>query len=381
VGVKISARELNRSTLDRQLLLRRESCPVEDAVRRVGALQAQHPAGPYVALWNRVADFDPTDMDSAFSTQSIVRATLMRITLHPVHAADYAIFREGIEPTLRAARLNDRVTASGLTVSDADALVPPLLTFANRPRTGDECEAWLERRLGYAPGPGAWWGLRQYAPLLHVPDGSPWSFGSPRSYVAAKPRPKLGERSSERGLQHLVVRYLEGFGPASIADVAAFAMVQRSRVKAAVKALGDDLEQLEGPSGEILYDVALAPRPVEDTPAPPRLMAMWDSVLLAHADRSRLIPPAYRAYVTRSNGDVLPSVLVDGYVAGVWRAVDGGIDVTAFRRLPADVWDALGEEAVGLSRLLADRETTAYRRYDHWWAKLSGAQVRILPSV
>ncbi len=46
----VSARELNRATLARQLLLDRQSLSVADAVRRVVALQAQQPASPYVAV-------------------------------------------------------------------------------------------------------------------------------------------------------------------------------------------------------------------------------------------------------------------------------------------------------------------------------------------
>jgi hypothetical protein len=49
----ITARQLNRATLDRQMLLRREPRPVADAVKRLLALQAQEPASPYLALWNR----------------------------------------------------------------------------------------------------------------------------------------------------------------------------------------------------------------------------------------------------------------------------------------------------------------------------------------
>ena len=116
-------------------------------------------------------------------------------------------------------------------------------------------------------------------------------------------------------LPTLVRRYLEGFGPASIADMGRFALVQRVRVKAAVQALGGSLMQLEGPGGTVLYDVPGAPLPAGDTPAPPRLMAMWDSILMAYTDRSRVTPPGYRKLVCRMNGDVLPTLLVDGYVA------------------------------------------------------------------
>ncbi len=378
--MRITARALNRATLARQLLLGRASLPVAEAVRRVVALQAQHPASPYLALWNRLAAFDPADLDTAFAGRAVVKATLMRVTLHAVHADDYRAFREAMEPTLRAARLNDaRFRVSGLTVADVHALIPDLLEYADQSRTAAESEVWLERRLG-APTPGAWWALRQYAPLVHAPTGAPWSFGPRPSYVAARSRPVLADPDvSAVGLQELIKRYLEGFGPASMVDLAQFAMVYRPRVKEALKAISGDLERLKGPDGKELYDIPGAPRPDEDTPAPPRLMAMWDSILLAYADRGRVIPPGYRALVTRSNGDVLPTLLVDGYVAGMWRPVAGGIEATAFHALPDDAWEGLAAEAHSLLSLLADRDARVYSRYDHWWAKLPRAEARLLP--
>jgi hypothetical protein len=68
--MSLTARQLNRATLGRQLLLRREPLDVVDAVRRVVALQAQEPVSPYLALWNRVAAFDPIDLDAASTARS-----------------------------------------------------------------------------------------------------------------------------------------------------------------------------------------------------------------------------------------------------------------------------------------------------------------------
>ncbi|MFE7805567.1 winged helix DNA-binding domain-containing protein [Streptomyces sp. NPDC057430] len=380
--MKISARGLNRSTLARQLLLRRENVGAADAVRRVVALQAQQPASPYLALWNRIAGFDPSELDEAFAHGTVVKTTLMRITLHAVHADDYQAFRTALHPVLRAGWLGDRFTVSGLTPADADTLVPELLAFADRPRTNAEYEAWLEQRVGTAPKSGAWWGLRHYTPLLHAPTAPPWSFGERPSYVAppdppAPPTPEV----SDAALGTLALRYLAGFGPASAADVAQFAMVQRARVRRVLTALGDELVRVEGPDGEELFDVPGAPRPDEDTPAPPRLMAMWDSTLLAYADRSRVIPPDYRPVVIRRNGDVLPTLLVDGHVAGVWRPAEGGIEATAFHGLPDEVWEGLAAEARSLTSFLAAREPRVYSRYAHWWSRLPAGERRVLPGA
>jgi hypothetical protein len=376
-GRKLTARQLNRASLGRQLLLRRASLDVVKAVHRVVALQAQEPASPYLALWNRLAKFDPVALDRAFAKHSVVKGTLMRITLHAVDATDYPAFHEAMQPSLRAARLNDRrFRGTGLTTADALALLPEVLEFAATPRTNAEGEAWLDERLGVTPKPGVWWAFRQFGPLQHHPTGGPWSFGPRPSYVAAHPHAPSGD--TDAAVQWLVRRYLEGFGPASVQDIAQFSTILRPPVRDAVTALGESLVRFQGPDGRELFDVPGGLLPPEDSPPPPRLMAMWDSILLAYADRTRVIPPDYRRLVIRSNGDVLPALLVDGYVAGVWRPVEGGIEATAFHKLSDEAWAGLEAETRGMLTLLAGREPTVYRRYVRWWKGLPGAEVRVL---
>ncbi|MFD8205591.1 winged helix DNA-binding domain-containing protein [Streptomyces sp. NPDC059695] len=378
----ITARALNRKTLHRQLLLEREPVGVAEAVRRVVGLQAQHPGSPYVALWNRIAGFEPADLDEALGAFELVRSTLMRLTLHLVRAEDYRAFREGMEPTLRGSRLHDpRFTKAGFTAADADALLPGLLEYAASARTGAELREHIEKVRGGPVEAVVWRMVRQYAPLWHAPTGPPWSFGTAQAFVTAAEPPVLRDpEASAAGLAVLVRRYLEGFGPASVPDMAQFTTAPRGLVRAAVQTLEGELERLQGPDGTVLYDLPGAPRADGDLSVPPRLLAMWDSVLLAYADRSRVIPPEYRRHVIRVNGDTLPTLLVDGYVAGVWRPVGGGIEVSAFHPLsPAD-WEAVGVEAASLGRLLAARDPHVYRRYDHWWVKgLPAAESRVLP--
>jgi hypothetical protein len=372
----LTARQLNRATLGRQLLLRREPLGVVDGVRRIVALQAQEPASPYLALWNRLADFDPADLDAAFADRAVVKASLIRLTLHAVHAEDYPAFHTAMMASLRASRLYDeRYTTSGLSIADADALLPDLLEFVARPRTKAEIESHLAARLGEHK-PRAWWALKTFAPMHHVPTGRPWSFRTPSSFVAARPR--WAPKSSDESVQRLVRRYLEGFGPASVADFGQFTIIRRAVALQALRDLGDKVEVLEGPNGTTLHDVQGASLPAEDTPAPPRLLPMWDSILLAYSDRSRVIPPDYRRVVIRRNGDALPTLLVDGFVAGVWRPVEGGIEATAFHRLSKEEWAGLETEAAALVKFLADRDATVYRRYARWWAMLPSAEVRLL---
>jgi hypothetical protein len=374
----LTARRLNRATLARQLLLEREPLTVVDAVRRVVALQAQSPASPYLALWNRVAGFAAADLDAAFANYTVVKASLMRITVHAVAADDYPALQHAMASTLRAARLHDdRFKNTGLTIDDADAVVPDVLAYTTEPRTSAEMEAWLEKRFGY-PVPRLWWALRHYAAVVHAPTGGPWVHGARPAYATARSRPPGGDPA--KSVQRLIRRYLEGFGPASAADIAQFTMLRRPVISAALEALASSLEVRDGPDGAPVYDVPSAPLPDETIEAPPRLLGMWDLSLLAYAGRGRVMAEEHRKLVFRRNGDVLPALLVDGHVAGVWRPVEGGIQATAFRKLPARAWQGLGAEAQALVAFLAERDPLVYRRYAHWWDELPAAQVRLLPN-
>ena len=85
----LTTRQLNRATLARQLLLDRAHLGVLTAMERIGGLQAQEPASPYIGLWTRLDPFATADLDRAFAERTAVKATLMRVTLHAVSAADY----------------------------------------------------------------------------------------------------------------------------------------------------------------------------------------------------------------------------------------------------------------------------------------------------
>lgn len=369
----VSLRQLNRATLARQLLFERAPHGVLDGMRRIVAIQAQEPASPYLALWNRLAGFDAADLDAAFTDQTVVKASLMRITLHAVHAEDHAPFHAAMLPSLRASRLADnRFKTAGLSIAAVDQLLPDLLEFTAKARTKTDIEGLIAKCLGKA-NPRAWWAFKTFAPLLHVATGGPWSFGPRASYVAA-PTAKTPSSWAD-SVQWLVRRYLEGFGPATVLDIAQFSLLRRPVIRDALSAMASDLRVLRGADRAELFDVPDGLLPDEDEPAPPRFLPMWDSILLAYADRSRVIPPDVRRIVIRSNGDVLPTILVDGLVAGVWRPVTGGIEVTAFHALSSSTWRALQQEAAALVAFLAERDPGVYGRYGRWWSALPNTDV------
>ncbi len=378
---EIGPRELNRATLQRQLLLDRHDLPVPATVGRVMALQAQEPAAPYVALWNRIRDLDLSAVDESFRTRQVVKASLMRITLHAVSAVDHPVFHEACVPILRAARLNDRrYTDTGLTADDADRVLDDLLDFLREPRTRDEIVDRLGAVEHGSSEPRLWWAMRTFAPLVHVAEGPPWSFRQPLRYEAAPDHRAHHEPDEAQDV--IVRRYIEAFGPASVADIVQFTMQKVPVIRAAVTRISDDLVTLRGPDGTELLDIADGPPiPAASVTAPLRLMAMWDSALLAYRDRSRILPDAARPHVIRRNGDVLPTVLVEGTVAGVWRMTDDGIEVSAFRPLTSDDHDELEREARALVAAVGDRRPLPFRRYDSWWSKLPSDNTEVQVDV
>jgi hypothetical protein len=308
--------ELNRATLARQLLLERVPLDVPTAVHRLGALQAQRPRAPYVALAARLEGFEREDLSRALHDRAVVRATLMRETLHLVTAEDYPHDAVAMAPyfnRLREKYLPDGVDMARVVELAAQAeaaLAEPLEATALRPIL-----AQLEAQMD---DDRVWRRVRTNALILHVPGDETHAFGQRNRFVAAAAW--LGAREAEEadGTRRLVRRTLASFGPSSRADLAAFTGLAVAAIEPALAALEPELERLTDERGRELYDLRGAPRPPADTPAPLRLLGEWDNVLLAHADRTRMFDDETRRRVIRNNGDVQPTILLDGIVAGTW---------------------------------------------------------------
>ena len=371
----LDARALGRATLARQHLLERASTEVGvvDLIERVGGLQAQEPASPSIALWTRRHAFGAEELASAITARQVVKGTLMRTTLHAVSSADHRRLRPAVAPSASGIRRQDRRDPPD------DETMARLLAatgaWTAQPRSLTELRAhlaplWPERD----PDEVLWW-ARRSAPLVHAPDPTaPWSYGRRPRLVDATAWLGEAPRIALAGsLEHLVRRYLGAFGPATAGDIAAWSGVAVTTLRPAITALDerDVLWHGQDARGRTLLDLHDAPRPDADTPAPPRLLPMWDSLLLAHADRTRVIDDADRAVVIARNGDTLATFLVDGRVAGLWwaEAADGGrthIAIEPFQPIPAPTMTALRDEADALAAFVEPHEPLVYARYRRW---------------
>jgi hypothetical protein len=370
-----SLRELNRATLARQHLLERARGTVPEVIGRLAGLQAQAADPPYVALWSRRRSQTIASLEKALEGRIVVKATLMRSTLHLVAAADYAAFDIATAES-RVANWRATVRRTGISLDDLHA---GLLTFCAKPRTVAEIDAWLD---SVAPGIGsaAPAGVRSAAfrvaraggGLVHVPPSGLFGRRDKPSYVAARAWLKgWASPSPDDALQTAVTRYLTAYGPASVEDIGKWLGQPRlPRIRAAVAALGERIVALTGDDGRKLVDLVDQPAPPADTPAPARFLARWDSVLIGYDARDRILPSKHRAAVAKPNGDFLPTFLVDGFVAGLWsieRPNGGGaiLRLDPFGRLAPAERRSVADEAELLVRYAAPDA----KEHDVSWAR------------
>ena len=353
----LTVRELNRATLARQLLLRRHRLSVTQAVERVAGLQAQWPPSPYLGLWSRLDGFRPDDLVRAVARRHVVKATLMRTTLHLVSAADYVAYA-GIYRERRIAELQRQLAALGEEANFAAEGELLAALAAEQPRTRPELLALLGRpklRIEDRSPWLVWYGLVAHAGLVNGPSSSTWrSHTAGGTFVPARTWLGADGASGDAAAAQLVRRYLASFGPATRADIAQWTGLALSVLDPGLEPL--ELTRFRDELDRELYDIPRAPLPPADTPAPPRFLPRFDNLVLSHADRRRVLADENRTTVIE-RGEVRATFLVDGFVAGTW-ALDGGrVRLEPFASLPRGVRREVADEAARLEAFLAGRGT------------------------
>lgn len=338
----LTLRELNRATLARQLLLGRKRLSARAVIERLVGMQAQWPPAPYVGIWTRTTGFRRQALERDLGRGAVVKATAMRGTLHLVTPRDYGLIRsvrsetnlewetsvaKRLEPSVRA------LAAAG-PVSSAEAL-----EFVER-----------EHGLTGIEGRRAWSAVRMRAHFVHHYETALWR-GRPEARFVTLDEPEAHDPTEARA--ELLRRYLAAFGPASRRDMVAWSRMNVPEIQRALDRL-EPLRRFRDEQGRELFDVAGAPLPDPETTAPARFLPKWDNVLLAFADRTRVLPETYRRKVIGSNGDVAQTYLVDGSVAGMWRVEKGRVLVEPFAPLTRSAHRDVEEEARRLEAFLTE---------------------------
>jgi hypothetical protein len=302
-------------------------------------------------LWSRLHDFERSELTEALEQRRAVQATLMRMTIHIVSARDYHLFAAGVRQARRD-WWHGTARRSGLADTSLDQVAACVRSaLAAGPLRRARLVAALED-AGFDKA--LWSAAGLWVDMVRVPPSGTWERRRADLYGLADHWLEPLETTEAQGLAHLVSRYLRGFGPATMADIASWSGVNGTTLRPIVEGLG--LRRLRDDGGGELLDVADGVLPDPDTPAPVRFLPTWDATLLVHARRTQILPEQYRSLVfSTKNPHSTPTFLVDGAVAGAWRYEDGHVRLAPYGDLSTADRAALEEEGERLAAFHADQ--------------------------
>jgi DNA glycosylase AlkZ-like len=334
----LTQRELNRAVLARQLLLERVRLPIPRALERIGGIQDQYAPNAYIRLWSCLEGFRREDLTRALERRTVVQATLMRSTIHVVSKRDFWPFAVALRAGRREWWL--RVRKPRPDERDVEAAAAKIRgLMATGPRRRAELVEAVER---------SWGMLGPWLDVVRVPPSGTWEQRRAHLFQTAERWIGPEDVEPEEALDHLVRRYLAGFGPAARPDIAQWAGANVRDVARALARL--TLRRFRDEDGTELLDLPRAPLPDASTPAPVRFLPTWDAALLVHARRSGILPERYRPLVfSTKNPPSVPTFLVDGAVAGTWRYEARRIRIDPYERLDPAVRRELHDEAERLA--------------------------------
>ncbi len=348
----LKLRELNRATLARQMLLKREPLSVPAAVERLAGLQAQLPVAPYVGLWTRLRDFSREDLAGAIEDRKIVKATLMRATLHLCTADDYLRFRTTLQPMLSGAA-EAIVKQRGGNFDSKKLLAEARRYIGEKPRTFAEISEWAVKLMPGQDVGALRYTVRTNLPLVQTPIATGWSYSAKPEFTLAESW--IGQPiAREDNLPELVRRYLAAFGPASVTDAQTWLGM---KLKETFEKLRPELQTYRDEGRRELFDLPDRSLPDADLPAPVRFLPEFDNLLLSHSNRTRVVADEHRSKVYLPGLRVAATLLVDGFVRGAWKIEKIKNAVTLviepFAKLAKPERAALIEEGERLARFVA----------------------------
>ena len=307
---------LNRALLARQLLLRREQRSAAATIEHLVGMQAQVPGNPYVALWSRLAGFQPEELSRLIADRDAVRTSLMRATIHLVTARDCLALRPVMQSVLERSFASSTFAKSIAGVDVEALLAAGRSLLEERPRTRAELVPLLaERWPNYDSGSLAA-AIGFLLPLVHVTPRGLWGKSGPARLTTVEAW--LGHPLDANSTpDDVILRYLAAFGPATVGDIRTWSRL--TGLHAVIERLRPRLITFRDERGRELFDLPDAPRPDPETPAPPRFLPEYDNILLSHDDRGRIIPDNRGLPMPAGRGGELGSLLVDGFLGGMWR--------------------------------------------------------------
>ncbi len=327
---------------------------VKGAVEHLVGLQAQNVKPPYYALAARLDGFRPEELSALMASREVARLVTLRSTIH-THSADDCLslrpFAQAGGPDRELRMFQSR---GGLDGVDPDRLrTVAREVVEDEPRTLKQLREELLKQWPDADPLSLSVAARCVLPLVQITPRGEW--GRSGQIVLTTAERWFGrEPSPAASADEVVRRYLAAFGPASVKDMQTWCGL--TRMRQVFERLRPGLAVFQDEKGVELFDLPDAPRPDEDTPAPPRFLPEFDNLLLSHADRSRVVADDHKSLTWRGN-QAYSTLLVDGFLAGIWRSVEEkdtvSLTIQAFGKLTRAQRDTVAAEGESMLSTLS----------------------------
>lgn len=331
----VTLEKLTRLYLQKQFLLSKTNQGrIENVADALCGLHAQAALTPYLSLWNRVKDFKSEMLDDALHREkSLVKTWCMRGTLHIISSCDLPIYHNALERMwfehhgryMREPDWPSREMRQKL-------FYPRILeALTEKPLRRKELDYRVLSKFADVPKPyerlfSGWGGILKETAYLGLtvhaePCGNESCFTRLDKWL---PQIDLDEIDEDEAKEQLLLKYLRGYGPASAQDFTCWSGLMAGEARKAIENTQSELVEvkIEG-SGRILLMLKKDIKELEkidlDEEVQLRLLPKFDSFMLGHKDRSRMIKGEFMKHVYRKAGDIAASVLVNGYVAGTWK--------------------------------------------------------------
>ena len=149
--------------------------------------------------------------------------------------------------------------------------------------------------------------------------------------IAAEPTQTFGEV-----LPDLFRRFIAAYGPATLADAAWFFGLQKERKKELFSLNLDEYSRFEHNKGIYYYIDDYAE--MSDIPEL-TLLSGFDPLIVSYTERGSVLPPEYKKAVIMKSGICLPTIAVNGQVAGLWNIKKREPTIEFFTEQPKRIKD------------------------------------------
>ena len=289
-----------------------------DVVTALGAMQGQDFPGALWSIGLRLPDATEPSVEEAFARRKIVRTWMMRGTLHVVAAADVRWMLILLSPRIianaaprcRQLQLDDKIFGRCRKLF-AQALK------GDRQLTRDAMLELLEHEGISTAGQRGYhilWRMAQEGLICFgARSGKEHTFALLDDWVKpAKPMAR------EAALAELARRFFTGHGPATLADFVGWSGLKVAEARAGLDAIATKLSR-QDIDGVTCWMPSNVPEPKTSSQLV-HLLPGFDEYLLGYKDRRAVLDARHAPkIVPGGNGMFLPTLIINGRVAGTWK--------------------------------------------------------------